>query len=1374
MGGARMRWNALTGLTASRSRRRLALSVAAVVALVPGMTAAPVHAVAGSGPVHRATAPAAAARKAVDITLVTGDRVSYREDGAGRATATVSAGPGRTGIDFHIRSEGNSYLVVPSDAEADIAAGLVDRKLFDVKYLATNGYADTATGEVPVIVQYREPASTPAAKAQTLPHTSPPLSLPGVNGAGVHVGKRDAAAFWNAVRGPATPPGAGPAARSSVNGAAVTPPQLGQGLARVWLDARVRASDDVSDGQIGAPIAWAAGFDGTGMTAGIIDTGIDQTHPDLEGKVVAAQNFVAAGTPGGGDPNDVTDRVGHGTHVASILAGTGAASGGLYRGVAPSANLIIAKGLDDTGSAPDSWIIAAMQWQAATQHARIVSMSLGGGPSDGTDPLSEAVDNLSTQYGTLFVIAAGNSGPGGFTVTSPGAATAALTVGAVDSSDRLAGFSSRGPRLGDYAVKPEITAPGVDVVAARAAGTSLGQSVGTEYTRLSGTSMATPHVAGAAVILGQQHPDWTAAQLKAALIATAHDGGGTAYEQGGGRVDIGRAVTQTVFDDAQSVSGTFTFPYTGQTLTRDVTYRNTGSAAAVLTLSTTATRVDGTPAAASLVSVSPTTVTVPAGGTAGARLTIEPTAGDPGVYTGALRATDSSGDRLSVPIGFRKGVKLSNVTVRLIGGPNTTRTDLAPGLLAFTLVNDTAPALQGDPSISAGGFLIDLRQTQDPHTFTAPTLALAEGGIYSIEMPLQWWDGKGGRWQQVVLVNPEVAVSGDTTVTFDLNKVVPLRVDTPRPSELSFMNLYWSRTLASGSQHLSGILTGWFGHFDFGAMPGGAVSVGRFALWFNETAIASQATMTITGGAGPIQPRPEYISQLSDVPKFTAGQDLRVITVADLRSGADGRNTLVFVEPPSLDRVNDTSVPPFVADLDLAIGSGAAGVLTDSPVAQFIVAQYYREHVGIPVLWIDPTQGSQVAGALAGGHEQKARIDPQLDDPYEYKLAYYGLNRVPDTLAFKPTSRDLTATEATYHAELDASNVPWTVNESDLTLRNDGPGFAIAYAHPFVAPTSRVEYYSTTGPDVLWAQQRLFADNVNGAGRDASSERGFTSPTSTSVDWNAAVIPAQTLAGLQWPTGFPGPLCGVCRQDDKLRFRPLSALGLFELTDSGDQSLSYTGEPGTEETHLFQGGTELTPLQDDFGVSYYQLPAGQGTYRITNTFQPDFAGSRLATRVATTWTFHSSRPATGNVGYPYLCLDEVLFGDTRPCAWQPLIFLDYKLGLAVDDTVPAGRLHRFTVTAHGGPPSSTARLASLRMWTSSDGGAHWVPAVVAFARGGAFQVLVPEPELELGQTRAISLKAEARDAAGNSVEQTILAAYLVHGHDVSTTAAEVS
>ena len=222
------------------------------------------------------------------------------------------------------------------------------------------------------------------------------------------------------------------------------------------------------------------------------------------------------------------------------IVGTGAASGGDYKGVAPGADLIVGKVLGGAeGYGQDSWVIAGMQW-AAESGADVVSMSLGdSSPSDGSDPMSQAVDALSAQYGTLFVIAAGNSGPE--TISAPGAAASALTVGATDKQDELAYFSSTGPLACSGAMKPDIAAPGVDITAARSQEmTDGGEGL---YRTISGTSMATPHVSGAAAILAQQHPDWTGAQLKEHLMSSAKGlaDGYSPYEVGTGRLDVAAA-----------------------------------------------------------------------------------------------------------------------------------------------------------------------------------------------------------------------------------------------------------------------------------------------------------------------------------------------------------------------------------------------------------------------------------------------------------------------------------------------------------------------------------------------------------------------------------------------------------------------------------------------------------------------------------------------------------------------------------------------------------------------------------------------------------------------------------------------------------------
>ncbi|WP_010480187.1 S8 family serine peptidase [Thermococcus zilligii] len=273
---------------------------------------------------------------------------------------------------------------------------------------------------------------------------------------------------------------------------------------------------DESAAQVMATNMWNLGYDGSGITIGIIDTGIDASHPDLQGKVIGWVDYVN----GRSSPYDDN---GHGTHVASIAAGTGKASNGKYKGMAPGAKLVGIKVLGRDGSGSISNIIAGVDWAVQNKDKygiRVINLSLGSSQSsDGTDSLSQAVNN-AWNAGIVVCVAAGNSGPYKYTIGSPAAASKVITVGAVDKYDVITDFSSRGPTA-DNRLKPEVVAPGNWIIAARASGTSMGQPIDTYYTAAPGTSMATPHVAGIAALLLQAHPTWTPDKVKRALIETA-------------------------------------------------------------------------------------------------------------------------------------------------------------------------------------------------------------------------------------------------------------------------------------------------------------------------------------------------------------------------------------------------------------------------------------------------------------------------------------------------------------------------------------------------------------------------------------------------------------------------------------------------------------------------------------------------------------------------------------------------------------------------------------------------------------------------------------------------------------------------------------
>ncbi len=253
---------------------------------------------------------------------------------------------------------------------------------------------------------------------------------------------------------------------------------------------------DESVPQIHVPPLWEAGLSGAGIRVAIVDTGCDE-HRDLAGRIAARRNFA-----GGRDVDDV----GHGTHVAGIVAGAGE----VFRGVAPEATLVLAKALAAEGGSEDA-VLAALSW-ASQQDVVAINCSLGGA-GDANDPLSREVDALAAE-GIVVCVAAGNDGPEARTISSPGTAAGALTVGAADKDGRVADYSSRGPVPGLRARKPDVLAVGGGVTRGAAClyGTGVASAraavlardacaVPPSYVRMSGTSMATPHVTGLVALL---------------------------------------------------------------------------------------------------------------------------------------------------------------------------------------------------------------------------------------------------------------------------------------------------------------------------------------------------------------------------------------------------------------------------------------------------------------------------------------------------------------------------------------------------------------------------------------------------------------------------------------------------------------------------------------------------------------------------------------------------------------------------------------------------------------------------------------------------------------------------------------------------------
>ncbi len=300
---------------------------------------------------------------------------------------------------------------------------------------------------------------------------------------------------------------------------------------RVEEDFQVSVVNDEATADFGVNTARTDfGVNGAGVVFCVVDTGVNATHEQLDaGKVVAWRDVI------NGLPNPYDDQ-GHGTHVASILGGdgVGGANAARYRGVAPGVSIAAVKVLNSAGSGTESQVIQGIDWCVA-QQVDGISMSLGTSTgSDGNDAISLAVDNAVLNHGIVSVIAAGNSGDGTATVGSPGAARAAITVGAaakVADGLRLAGFSSRGPTL-DGRAKPDVVSPGVDITAANF-------SSPTGYIAHSGTSMATPFTAGLVALMLDCNAGLAPSAIKSTLGSTATDLGVTGADNnwGNGLVD---------------------------------------------------------------------------------------------------------------------------------------------------------------------------------------------------------------------------------------------------------------------------------------------------------------------------------------------------------------------------------------------------------------------------------------------------------------------------------------------------------------------------------------------------------------------------------------------------------------------------------------------------------------------------------------------------------------------------------------------------------------------------------------------------------------------------------------------------------------------
>ncbi|MFE1951738.1 S8 family serine peptidase [Streptomyces sp. NPDC059524] len=1163
------------------ARRTAALlSAGLTLALLPlaGAHAAP-DGTGPTGPDTPARQTTKAARAAHTVTLVTGDKVTVTDLGGGRKTVDVKRPQGADGTVRTQVSDGR-ITVVPEEAQPYLAAKTLDPRLFDVSALIEQGLADNKADATPLIVTYkgksaRSAALTPKGSERT-------RKLSSVGGAALAAAK--GRTFWNA---------------------ATEKDAFADGIAKVWLDGRVKADMEQSNAQIGTPKAWEAGLTGKGVKVAVLDTGYDTTHPDLASRVSESKSFIAG--------QEVADRQGHGTHVTSTVGGSGAASDGKEKGVAPDATLAVGKVLSDDGFGTESEIIAGMEWAAKDIKAKVVSMSLGSSEgSDGTDPMAAAVDSLSAETGALFVIAAGNAyGPG--TIGSPGAADSALTVGAVDSQDERAEFSSQGPRYGDQGLKPDVSAPGVGILAARS---SLVAGSGS-YTTMSGTSMATPHVAGVAALLAQAHPDWTGAQLKDALMSTSKQLDDSAYAIGAGRVSVPDAVAAKITATGSADLGFFKWPYeSNEPVTKKVTYSNSSDQPVELSLA-----AEG--ASDGVVTLADDKLTVPAHGTASTTVTGDGSKAAVGNVSGRIVASAAGTPVAHTAFGLVKEEERYTLTVHVKDRDG----EPTPANIVFQELAEGT-----DPGIVAVGDSGTVQLRLKPGTYTADTFLDVRGASGPDSLGLAY------------LSNPEITLDQDREITLDGRTLRETGLRLPKDTDPRQRLMEYDRK-ANGADVL-GIVQVPIKYDSLFAAPTKKVTGGSFeyrTVWRH-----GQPRVAVDG-----------IGETFEQPGSTLLQGRTRLGLVDAGNGAPGAYADKDVRGKAvLVHADGTLTPAQIAQAAQDAGAKALFIGDDAPGRLNTV--FYDENYEDRPLQIASVNKEDFARLQTRARDGRPLdMTGTKDASYMYDVSNGYTGAVPDRgLLYAPDGKDLATVDTTYYGgdrKADGGEFRFSITDTFKV----GVGFL--ERHTF--PDRRTDYVSME-PGQKWHESVI----VPGL-EERSGLVTYKAGRHTELNWFKPVWHPWLGTGLGW---------GQERAADQIQFNvPGWGDSGPDHTGFGD---AYDPESGMKQyTEVFADGVSQGRRISSAGYVWNAAPE-EKTYKVVTDTALDPEKWSLGTTGHTEWTVRSARPADDewhflpmiNLGFD---VDTDLTGKVRAGASLPVgLYAEYIKGATGTGTLGGGRL----------------------------------------------------------------------------------------------------
>jgi hypothetical protein len=857
----------------------------------------------------------------------------------------------------------------------------------------------------------------------------------------------------------------------------------------------------------------------------------------------------------------------------------------------------------------------------------------------------------------------------------------------------------------------------------------------------------------------------------ASTTVEAVPAGNTVYEQGAGRVDVARAFKQKVYATTPNLDfGEISSAQGDNPISKPLGYTNDTDQPVTLTLNPELLTAEGEAAPDDALTVDAATLTVPAGGSATVTVTLDPTAIDFDDYTGAVIAT-ADNIQLTTPVGLSKLVRL---TIHVVSDRVFT-TNAFGGILPVELEHGTAPAFAPDV---VRGFRIGPRAKPGPGgLFEATGTAFVPPGTYHVERIASWFDDDGIH-NLATLVDPQTSVTDDTEVTLDIRQAQPITVTTPRPADPVYFVPRIERTGADGQMYISTTIPGQFlDNTHLWASPTERVTRGIFRYSTEAVMANPQLTMTVD------QPQRRQLNVIS------RGYADRGVKFADLSNGwvpftKDQTLPLVdagFGDPQDIDgldlhgklallRFGDidpaTGFPrcrPLIDRMENVRQVGAVGVVwfrtsTNTTCTVPSTPQDLTEPIAptsLPEAWLGPAEGQRLADQAANGTVLiDVNANPNVE--YSYDLTEYEEQQIPSSLHYTLTSRDLVQFNTEFHSSEPVGGSSWFAFKP-------GVSFGITRDFYYAAPQARPVYIGPVSPDAVWEEHTATYSRDPQTGRVSATPtdeefgpyRRLDQPIQTSEQRNAVPFAPgprslNAVQAAQPDTPIDYAACALCREGDT--FWPQS-------TPIGSNGQEVVLRGNTLTQHLFQANGEELPLMPHGALGFpgATLPEQPGTYSLVNE---DTLTN--GSRIHTTWTFTSPGSPQQTTTQPgYACLGL----STQPCRPEPAIFLGYDLGnsLGLDNTVAAPGRSNLRVSVYHNPASTLPMpaIAGLKLWASTDDGAHWRQLPVARLTKGSdatFTATITYPALA-DTTGTVTLRAEAWDSAGNRTEQTLTHAY---------------